>query len=358
MKKIFKLLSIAIFAGAILMSCEGPEGPPGENGIDASAECMVCHDAGTAYAAKVDQFNESAHSHGTYFSRQGDCSGCHSTEGFLARMDFTSVDEMFDLALTDQSAIGCKTCHNVHLAYDETDWSLTFTDQVTETILGTMSPLVASSSFEDKGSNNMCLQCHQSRDPENVPSITSTDDVGISHFWGPHHGVQGSISQSQGGVHIVGTSYPTGPFNPSTGFDHTCINCHMNNGDHSLAVDESACIQCHSDIEDKLADIQDEVETKLDILGKTLAGLGALTPDTESEWVWDDGLGEHIEIIDTVGYHAAGSGYGGYSPLDVPADHARAVFNYLIVAEDQSLGVHNPDYINALLDNTITSLAK
>jgi len=362
MKKAIKLLSILFFFGVILMSCEGPAGIDGSDGTDGAdgvagadgtAICMTCHNAGTAYAAKFDQFYASAHALGTYFDRTGDCSGCHSTDGYLARMDFTSTSEIFDLDLTEQSAISCRTCHNVHTAYDATDWALTFTDQVTETILGLDNTDVASGEFEDMGDVNMCVQCHQSRNPIEVPSATSTTDVNISHYWGPHHGPQGNILNSQGGVE-VGTGYPTTAFNPSTSFSHDCITCHMNEGNHSLALNESACTSCHSDIEDKLAAIQDEVEGKLTSLGRTLAALGGLDPDTETETVWNETLGEHVETIDTVGYHAMGSGYGGYGDNPVAADLGRCVFNYLIIAEDQSLGVHNPDYIITLLDNTIT----
>lgn len=357
MKKTIKLLGILFLFGAVLMSCEGPagidgvDGVAGEPGADGTAVCMTCHNAGTDYAAKFDQFNESAHALGTYYSRSGDCSGCHSTDGYLARMDFTSADEIFDLALTDQSAISCRACHMVHTTYDETDWDLTFADQVTETILGIDNADVASGEFEDMGDVNMCVQCHQSRNPTGAPSATSTADVPLSHYWGPHHGPQGNILNSQGGVEI-GTGYPTSAFDPSSSFAHDCITCHMNEGNHSLALDESACTTCHSDIEDKLAAIQDEVETKLTSLGRTLAELGGLDPDTEEETIWNGS--EHVTTIDTVGYHAMGAGYGGYSDNLVSADLGRCVFNYLLIAEDQSMGVHNPDYIIALLDNTIT----
>ena len=359
MKKTIKLLSILFLFAAISMSCEGPAGIDGIDGVtgaDGTAICMTCHNAGTVYAAKVDQFNDGAHSLGTYFSRSEDCSGCHSTDGFLARMDFTSADEIFDLALTDQSAISCKACHMVHTTYDDTDWDLTFTDQVTETILGIDNTDVTSGEFEDMGDVNMCVQCHQSRNPTGAPSATSTADVPLSHYWGPHHGPQGNILNSQGGVE-VGTGYPTSAFNPSTSFSHDCITCHMNEGNHSLSLDESACTSCHATIEDKLAAIQDEVEGKLTSLGRTLAALGGLDPDTETETVWNETLGEHVETIDTIGYHAMGSGYGGYGDNPVSANLGRCVFNYLIIAEDQSFGVHNPDYIITLLDNTITLAA-
>lgn len=341
MKKTIKLLSIAFLAGAMFMSCEGPAGADGLDGADGTAVCMTCHNAGTVYAAKVDQFNESAHSLGTYYSRAGECSGCHSTDGFLARMDFTSASDIYDLALTDQSQISCKTCHMVHAAYDSTDWALTFTDQVTESLFGTKSPEHTSYSFDDMGDANMCLQCHQSRDRGNVPSITSTANVSISTHWGPHYGIQGNLIHSKGGIEVSGTeTYPTATVK------HDCILCHMDGGDHTFAA--VSCNKCHGSMDETVKTTQDEVHDRLFALGKSLTELGVMIADTESEWIWDDVNGVHVEKIDTVGYHPAG-GYGG---VDVSADKARAVWNYMTVYQDHSYGAHNPGYILALLKNT------
>ena len=45
-------------------------------------------------------------------------------------------------------------------------------------------------------------------------------------------------------------------------------------------------------------------------------------------------------------------------PQTLISDEAGAIFNYLIVSEDESFGIHNPLYIVALLTNTLESLAK
>ena len=33
-----------------------------------------------------------------------------------------TADEIFDLNLTNQSAISCRACHIVHTTYDDNDW--------------------------------------------------------------------------------------------------------------------------------------------------------------------------------------------------------------------------------------------
>jgi hypothetical protein len=335
MKNLIKLLSFVFFAGTILMSCEGPEGTAGTDGMDGTAECMACHNEGTAFAAKEAQFDVSAHSLGTYFSRGGQCAGCHSTEGFLARMDFTSINEIDGLGQDNQSPIACRTCHNVHLAYDETDWALTFTDQVTETIFGYEDGDGHESySFGDYGNGNMCLQCHQARDRGNVPTATETADVttGSTH-WGPHYGVQGNVLQASGGVNISGDlSYPSAT-GGHAGIDDACISCHMSGGNHSLEVSYDGCITCHTtgDAEDKVEDLEEEIHDLLFDLGKELALAGVMTAD--------------IEDTDTVGYEPKN--------MTMTADQAKGVYNYMVVYQDHSYGVHNPTYIRALLNNSL-----
>ena len=358
MKKIIKLLSIAFIFGTFLMSCEGPEGPVGEDGIDGTAVCMACHNAGTAFAAKQVQYEESAHSLGTYHTRGGQCAGCHSNEGFLARMDFTSISEIDDLGQDDQTPISCRTCHNVHSAYDETDWALTFTDQVTETIFGyEAGDSYESYSFNDYGDGNMCLQCHQARDRGNVPAADATADVELtSSHWGPHYGVQGNVFQASGGVAITGSeTYPSAT-DGHAGLDKACMTCHMNNANHSLEVDFEVCATCHTsadNAEDLVDDLHDEIDALKFELGKALAASGAMVAETESEWVWDDVLATHVEEIDTVGFVPAGS---RSNPFTATADQAKAVYNYMVVYADHSYGVHNPSYIRALLNNSIGAL--
>lgn len=335
MKRTYINLLGLVLIGAIisLVSCEGPEGPMGKDG---SESCAACHNAGTDFTLKQVQFGESAHSLGTYYSRGGQCSGCHSTEGFLARADFTSISQIDDLAEDVQTPISCRTCHNVHMAYDSTDWALTIDDQVTETLLGYSSPNVEQTSFNDYGSGNQCLQCHQSRDRGNIPSVTSTDAVGTSSHWGPHYGVQGNVMHGNAGVHIVGTSsYPSS--HPHQNLSKACINCHMHEGSHTLEVNYDACTACHSDAdaaETMVEELETEIHDLLFELGDLLATAGAMSANMEGDVVT------------------------GYSPVsgDISADLARAVWNYMVVYQDHSYGTHHPSYVKALLNNSIESL--
>lgn len=328
MKKIYtNFLSIlAIAAMLFAVSCEGPEGPMGADG---SENCKACHNSGTDFTLKQVQFGESAHSLGTYYSRGGQCSGCHSTEGFLARADFTSIDEIDDLSEDVQTPISCRTCHNVHYAYDTTDWALTIKDPVAETLYGYASPDVDQIAFDDYGNSNQCLQCHQARDRGNVPAAdaTGTLTTGSTH-WGPHYGVQGNILHAAAGVHVSGDAYAKGTHST---LDNACVKCHMHEGNHSLAVDYNSCAPCHGGDPDvaeaAVENLHDEIAAKMTELSDLLVTQGAMTRR-------DD---------------------GSVSPAnaEMSADLAKALWNYMVVYQDHSYGTHNPGYTRALLNNSI-----
>ncbi len=47
---------------------------------------------------------------------------------------------------------------------------------------------------------------------------------------------------------------------------------------------------------------------------------------------------------------------GGLVPGNYPVKIARAYYNFAMIEEERSHGVHNPDYVKALLKNTIEAL--
>lgn len=341
---------LALASFAFLISCQGPpgvagndgadgidgvdgaNGENGDDGKDGNGSCIECHSNTTLLKSKTLQFEASAHSLGTRFDRGGECSGCHSTEGFLARKDFASISEIFDLDLTDQTPISCYTCHNIHATHSDDDWSLSFADEVTETIFGNVSPDHDSYGFGDQGNSNQCLQCHQARDRGNIPAADATGEVttGSTH-WGPHYGVQGNVFVGKAGVH-VGSGIPSTNFHGNIA--NACITCHMQNADHSLEVDYEYCASCHQsaeNAEDKVASLHTTVHDKLFELGALLESKGVMT--------------ENIEDGELVGYSPANGTF--------TADEAKALWNYMVVYQDHSYGVHNPSYIKKLLDNSI-----
>lgn len=354
----FLTLAVCAFAFAFVTGCEGPEGPIGPKGdtgpagpagpqgptgpqgpagADANESCTQCHNDNTlVLSAKATQFGISGHAIGTYYNRGGECAACHNNEGFLARIDDATASEIYTYSGPAETAISCYTCHGIHQSYTADDWGLTFADQVTETILGTRSPDVESGSFLDYGSSNLCLQCHQARDRGNIPSVESTTDVAVNGNWGPHYGVQGNILNAMAGVH-VGDGYPAQGAGAHVSVESACVACHMEDGNHDLGVmsfASCATTGCHptaAAAETAQANLKTDIKDMMGAIGAELASLGAMTgPDAD-------------------GYYRPAS-------ATIPADQARAVWNYMVSYQDHSYGMHNPTYMRTLLGNTMDLL--
>ena len=140
--KFFRLFTLAMcaVAFAFVTGCEGPEGPmgpagtngtdgtngtngtDGTNGVDGNVSCLECHSADNPQS-KLEEFHRSAHSAGAiavdYAGGRASCAECHSHEGFLEYDRTGTVAE----DITNPSAWECKTCHNIHTTFEQTDYA-------------------------------------------------------------------------------------------------------------------------------------------------------------------------------------------------------------------------------------------
>jgi hypothetical protein len=355
MKRFAYLLSLTIAAFAILsigmMSCEGPAGPAGEagadgidgiDGIDANETCKVCHNEDSDLLAKQVQAGNSGHMTGGAFERaEYDCAACHTHEGFIDRMDSGEMEASADIE--DPTPPNCRTCHNIHQAYDETDWAISYKDPV---------KLWINDVTVDYGNGNVCANCHQPRLIDPMP-VSGGADVSIDNKrWGPHHGPQSAVLWGTSAYEISGdASYP----NPGSSSHASagCTECHMAKsadygnvrGGHTFNVvyldhgeetpNTDACVSCHSSIGDDfdINGVETMVTDLHDSLGTILFNKG---------WIDEDG------------YVKASSS----SALTLAADDAGALLNYRYILEDKSNGIHNPAYVQALLKNSIQHLSK
>jgi hypothetical protein len=179
-------------------------------------------------------------------------------------------------------------------------------------------------------SSNLCVNCHQSRRPEpNIAAPGETFEITATHY-GPHHGPQANVFAAEGFAEIPGDVAYTGDDGA-----HSCSSCHMNDyadgaGGHSWAPNTAGCYECHS--EAAFNGIQSDVETKLNQLRDELLARGVLEEDPEEPGTYQPVVGTH------------------------PMIEVQAFFNWIGLVEDRSLGLHNPAYVNALLDNTLAAL--
>jgi hypothetical protein len=320
-----------------LMGCEGdtgPAGPAGADGADGAdgpngtslAVCLECHtDQATLQIGM--EYVQSGHKEGLFVGYAGsrdDCSRCHSKQGFL---HFAEGLDAVDIS--DPASIDCATCHTVH----PQDFALRLTGGV---------ELISDDTYTlDFGDDsNLCANCHQTRYAEpNIAAPADTFAITSTHY-GPHHGPQANVLEGVGFAEIAGSAdYPA----PGSASGHlsagmTCVDCHMDAytdgvGGHTWHPSVAACTTCHPGATDfDMNGFQTATQVKLDTLRDRLVELGVI------EYVEED-----MEYEPIVGTY--------------PMIQAQAFFNWIGLAEDRSLGAHNPGYFDALLDNTIEALA-
>jgi hypothetical protein len=319
--KIIKGISLSIIAlfAVIAMSCNGTT-------EDLTSEsCQVCHT--NQMKADVEfQFAQSVHSAGLvavdYAGGRADCARCHSHEGFVA---FAGGQDAQDISAP--SPWECKTCHDLHMTFDSTDYALRLAEPI--------HPIYDETVTIDLKNGNLCANCHQSRRAEPNMDIPGTTYTITSTHYGPHHGAQANNVYGGGFAEIAGDiPYPAAESHAH--FDVSCTGCHMGtytdgDGGHTYNPNVENCLECHEGATDfNIGGVQTEVEGLLTDLADALLAKGVLEEDA-------DGVLEPV--------------VGTY-----PMVQAQAFFNWVGLEEDRSMGVHNPPYIKALLKNSIAAL--
>jgi len=294
---------------------------------------MGCHNFSEFIVAKFGQQNNSVHASGTNINRNGQgCSQCHTSQGFR---NFIADGTLG--AISNPTAIGCKTCHPIHESYTVSDYSLRTTDAVNLTVGGVA---------YDYGNSNLCANCHQARPVSPYP-VVGGDEVTITNArFGPHYGPQANMFAGAGPYQVPGSM----PYLNST---HTsviadgCITCHMsdpigyNAGGHqmgmsynafgSTAYNYSGCNSCHPNTANLTA-----------LMSANREEIQGLTYNLRDKLIEKGLLNASNELVPT--------------PITVTADEAGAIMNYKFIYGDHSYGAHNYLYTKALLINTLEAL--
>jgi len=348
MKRNISILSLLgafaiLFVGAmILSSCEGPagpQGPPGTNGtngtngvdgtdgtdgVAGNAVCLTCHNL-VVKAAITDEYLTSLHGSGAHTARGSSvgCAKCHAHEGFV-ETTWTGRDTTA-AAIPIPTVITCQTCHDFHESLDfanEPNHAIRTSDEVD--LIAGGGPV----GFAANAESNLCMNCHQSRGP--APTDVKADSsLEVPEHVGPHHAPQANFINGLVGYEFGVVLGVSGPHEAQA----SCITCHMaetaadTTGGHTWLPGIEACVGCHPgatdfDINGKVTEIEGLIED----LAAALTTAGMMV----------DG-----EIVEDTMYEA---------------DSVGAVWNYILVEEDRSMGIHNPAYAEALLTNSIAAI--
>lgn len=344
--KLYHKVTGLVFAGLIILaSCEGPAGPTGpkgEDGIDANANCTQCHNNNALIAVKSAQWESSTHALGgnaAYANRTG-CVQCHTSQGFLEAVAEGSTSNLTVPA--EPMQINCYTCHKIHKTFTDSDWALTSPGAVTLNVKYNGADVTW-----DKGTSNQCASCHQAFPVSPAPVAGGPDFAITNTRIGVHHGPNTNLILGKTAFEI-GTGYPsTNPHSTADG----CIKCHMSTpygyqaGGHNMSLKYDShgtetrlltgCTPCHdisstdkvNQFNAKITDYQEDIQEKLTTLETKLIAAGI--------------------------YNTAN---GLAKTGTFKANAVIAYLNYNTIKEDRSLGIHNPNYTEKLLDNSITAL--
>ena len=339
MSKIINLFAILLLSLMVMfaVSCEGPAGTDGlagadgtdgaagadgADGMDGNVTCIGCHSEANMIDNQIEM-SRSQHGIGEWINYAdyygGGCARCHSGNGFI---EFVTTGEVADNVKVPE-AWDCGTCHGLHTTFEEADYALRLTDA---------SPAMfdATVSLDVDENSNLCVSCHQARrgPAQYWDGVADSVSLAAAQHPGPHHGPQSNVLLGN-----LGASSTGAPFAAHVGAG--CVGCHMTEGtgdDANVAgghtfkplVEGCANTGCHTSATDfDLFGGQTSVTTKMEALNGHLLTAG---------------------ILDSTGHLHDGT----YS-----AEVFQAWWNYVVVHEDRSLGVHNPTYTHALLDEAI-----
>ena len=289
----------------------------------ADLTCTQCHNDTPLISSKRASWQESLHGSGTAFIEEGgnkSCAFCHSGATFSASvaagLSFDKV-ESGDANPTHQD---CRTCHQIHTTYTEADFALETDAPVTQVVSGL--------TF-DGGAGNLCANCHQARRymANFVDKTDATKFTATSPRFNTHLSVQGDILLGSGGSGVEGK-----PGAHYAMVEDTCVGCHMGGtetANHRMEPQITKCQECHADAEDyDINGAVTAIEERIAELKAALTAAGYLDADgAVVPGTWDEAT-------------------------------ATAIWNYEVMEEDASNGVHNPAYYNAMLDAAFAGLGQ
>lgn len=262
------------------------------------------------------------------------CGGeCHTHQGFLRTFDSLTVKT------TKYSTMTCFTCHDPHTG-DYGSWSDT-----TMRALGEFT-FLANDSVYAMGNSNMCVHCHQAKSAG--PSAAETGDVLIDEDFGPHYSGQADLFAGTGGFRFSTT--PVGNSHVQLFDAGGCLACHFGNGqgyqfaEHTFRLEKiegadttdyfNNCVACH-EVADNFYQIVEGGSSQIDNIATFIDSLEVLLKSRA-----------YLDPTDPE---------GGRFLVDslIPADAARIMYNYLLVRDEGSDGIHNPAYAELLLAESI-----
>jgi hypothetical protein len=283
----------------------------------------------------ISDWSESTHAVPvTFAAQEAPCTGCHDGRGFaMGVTDPKSFDASSPFG-PYVVATDCRACHTGKGA------ELLKSGEVTTPVNTT--PIKA-------GAGALCIGCHRERaiPPSSAPTPAEA----------PHPSVQAPVLLAYGGIRQPGVNY--GSTTKHTEVKNLCVGCHMTDNaegvaSHTFMPGEPSkiCGECHQGVTDfnrkaaadydgngQVQGIQDEVTGLLGKLNAATAkAMGAAT------------------LMQSQGQIVFKGSSGTTVTAPIPNKVWQAAYNWALITNDKSLGVHNPQFTVTLLQQSYKTL--
>jgi hypothetical protein len=325
------ILALAVAVGVAVGACSQPGSSTGQGGTGGESTNTISR---TGTFGIIRDWSESTHAVPvTFAAEEQGCVACHDGRAFA--MGGVTDPKSFDASSPFGPyvvATDCRACHTgqgVQIL------------QSGETTTPTMTQPIKA------GAGALCVSCHRERSPGNIKATPR---------FAPHPSVQAPVLLGYGGIRDglnVGNTAKHGAV------ENLCVGCHMtDNADgvptHTFAPPEDPskiCGKCHQGITDynrkvradydgngTVGGIQDEVTG---LLGKLNAATAkAMNADTLNE--------SEGRILFKSGDTTV--------TAPIPDKVYQAAYNWALITNDKSMGVHNPGFTVTLLQESYRQL--
>ncbi|KGQ22096.1 cytochrome c3 family protein [Thermus filiformis] len=314
------------------------------------------------------------------------CARCHSEQGFVAWVEqLTKRNNPGNLTKPDGSPADIPYLQGLGLTKDKVKpvgCAACHTEDGDLRIVHDTPMLPAGFKATAVGEGALCITCHNTR---NGRIVWNTQDPGRYTY--PHASSQGDVLLGKNAFFVDDTKEWPNPHAFFTG--NSCTTCHMtlHEGDytrHTFKVPENLCASCHgAKYTEEM--VQENTEHLLSLLRSQInARVLKVRDEIKTVRAYDPNTGKftenvpvkapvyRVEVMSVAGQIAFRMTLTDGSVLisqlgDIKNAQGKPVFptsdpivraswNYLLISNDGSKGVHNPSFTRAVLTATIEAL--
>jgi hypothetical protein len=374
-------------------SCHGPGNAGGHPEGDTAAEkarrvsldaavCGRCHGE-PARHGRYQEWQVSGHANFTTAVNEGfnaavppaaptvrnGCAGCHTAQGALllfaqlqggnASRTLTAANVALLQATMTPSTVQPQTCAVCHDPHDPgTNSSLA--NDVQPRINGDTPLLPGGFAAFGVGKGAVCITCHNSRNGEAVAGsgIVALHEDGdptfgtLTAFAAPHEACQGDVLMGRNAYYVQGVRAA------HSNILNTCAACHMESvppppnlgypsqTNHTFEANLTICARCHGAFDGSA--LQSSVVAELAALQHAVEGAIVRAYQPGATVVFLPGRIPQVTINGAAAVNLSTIVTAATSPVNTDI-LAKANWNYSLVSQDASKGVHNPSFAHQVL---------